>query len=154
MKKMLKLTAVLVAALVCMSAYYPMTYLERLLSYEGTDYFKLNCQTFIEAAHGTGLHCSAAKMWDGCYDQATVVAEFASLESINLAQLAPGDVLDFHGTHVAAYIGGTDFMDSDVCHGGVGHIDLRQKSNDFWFKGSVRVLRWKIQVYAPAKAQR
>ncbi len=87
------------------------------------------------------LQCKG--MWNGCYGQAKVVAELANKnEIVNSDVLCADDVLDFHGIHVAVFIG-NGFMDSDSVHNGVGWIDIIKVSPyDRWFSDPVRVVRW------------
>jgi hypothetical protein len=83
-------------------------------------------------------------MYWGCDGALDIVAEYSDHTSIDQSQLQPGDVADFKGVHVAAYIGGGVWMDSDVKHGGVGTINLwMEPMDDPWFSGRVRILRWK-----------
>ena len=73
----------------------------------------------------------------------SIVAEYRDHTLIDEKQLEPGDIADFDGVHVAAYIGGGVSMDSDIAHGGVGPINLWMKPlSDPWFAGGVRILRW------------
>lgn len=139
MKKAIKAIGVLVAAALFLSA-SPIDYVSRLKNSEGIAYFTLDCARFVEVAHHA-KHCSAAAMYTGCNGQATVVAEFAT-KSFDPSILRAGDVLDFHGAHVVAFVG-DGFMDSDPSHSGVARISLRSKSaSDLWFAGPVRVIRF------------
>lgn len=141
MGKATKTIAVLILAGFCISAKRA-DYVTTLQSLEGTPYYKLTCSTYIETAKHA-KHCGARGMWNGCNGQADVIAEFKSKNEIDPSNLVAGDVLDFHGAHVAAFVG-DGFMDSDPQHNGVARIDLRTKSsNDPWFGGPVRVIRWK-----------
>lgn len=71
-----------------------------------------------------------------------LVAQYGSLSQLDPAVLQAGDVLDFSGHHVAAFVG-DGFMDSDPAHNGVARIDLGSKGGDNWFAGQVRILRWR-----------
>jgi len=119
-------------------------YLTRLHIFAGTPYMTLTCSRYIVRAHGGPKpHCGgAAGMWNGCNGHMEVVAQFASRAQINAAVLQAGDVLDFNGHHVAAFVG-DGFMDSDPAHNGVARIDLGSKGGDLWFAGQVRILRWR-----------
>jgi len=117
----------------------PADYLTNLRTLAGTPYSTLNCSRYIETAKHA-KHCGAAGMWTGCNGQATVIAEFAT-KNFDRSILRAGDVLDFHGVHVAAFVG-DGFMDSDPSHSGVGVIHLRTKTADPWFAGPVRIVRW------------
>ena len=82
-------------------------------------------------------------MFTGCDGKLRVIAEYGTIAEIDEGALLPGDVADFHGAHVAAYIGDGVWMDSDPAHNGVGKINLKAKpQNDPWFRGNIRVLRW------------
>lgn len=142
MVKAAKTAAILILMLLSISA-KRLDYIERLKTLEGTPYLTLDCAKYIEAAHRSKVHCGAAKMWRGCDGQLEVIAEFANKSEIDPSTLRPGDVLDFHGIHVVAFVG-DGFMDSDGAHNGVGRIDLSTKSPyDLWFAGPVRVVRFK-----------
>ena len=118
------------------------TYVERLEALAGTPYGQLNCTQYVCQAHRS-LPCSALKMYTGCDGQLRVISEYRTIAEMNESELQPGDVADFHGGHVAAYIGNGVWMDSDPAHSGVGKINLKSKSSgDPWFYGNIRVLRW------------
>lgn len=120
----------------------PADYLTSLRTLEGTPYYKLNCARYIEKAK-RARHCGAAGMFNGCDGQMEVIAQFATKDEIDPSYLRAGDVLDFNGVHVVAFVG-DGFMDSDPEHDGVATIDLRTKSRfDHWFQGPVRIVRWK-----------
>lgn len=117
-------------------------YVDRLVDLAGTPYSQLNCSAYICKARGHAP-CSALAMYSGCDGALTIVAEYRDHTLIDEKQLEPGDIADFDGVHVAAYIGGGVWMDSDVAHGGVGPINLWMKPlSDPWFAGGVRILRW------------
>ena len=60
-----------------------------------------------------------------------------------LAKLQPGDIVAFHGVHVAAYLGGGRWVDADTRRGNVAEFRMSDKpAADAWFAGRVRVLRW------------
>lgn len=119
------------------------SYLDMLKSLRGTSYWTLQCSTYITTAHHFH-HCGAAGFWkDGCGGALAVVEQKRSLNEINPAELQPGDVLAFHGVHVAAYVGNGKFMDSDPNHDGVGDMTPDAIHGDLWFNGQVKVLRWK-----------
>jgi hypothetical protein len=77
-------------------------------------YLTLSCWRYIVRAHGgPDPHCGdAAGMWDGCHGQREVVAQFGSFSLINSTVLRAGDVLNFNGRRVAAFVS-DGFMDSD-----------------------------------------
>ena len=117
-------------------------YIDRLVDLAGTPYSQLNCSAYICNAKGH-KPCSALAMYSGCDGALEIVAEYADRSMIDQTQLQPGDIADFNGVHVAAYIGGGVWMDSDTTHGGVGPINLWMKPlSDPWFSGHVRILRW------------
>ena len=142
MKKGTLVLIIAISSLTLMSA-APVrkNYVEQLRDLAGQPYIQMDCQRFIEAPLHV-KHCGANGMWSGCYNQAHVIAEFKSRQEALAYPLLPGDVLDFHGVHVAVYVG-DKFMDSDAQHGGVGYVDLEHKNpNDLWFTGPVRIVRW------------
>ena len=118
-------------------------YLSMLVALRGTSYWTLQCSSYITTAHHF-RHCGAAEFWqNGCGGALVTVAEVSSIEKIPVAKLQAGDVIAFHGVHVAAYIGDGKFMDSDPNHYGVGDMTPDAIHGDTWFTGKVRILRWK-----------
>jgi hypothetical protein len=118
-------------------------YISNLLDLKGTSYWKLNCSQYITRAKGF-RSCKAPQFFaDGCDGALALVEERQSLRDIRTADLKAGDVLAFNGVHVAAYVGGGEFMDSDTNHGGVGKMTPYAIPNDPFFTGPVKVLRWK-----------
>jgi cell wall-associated NlpC family hydrolase len=115
-------------------------YVSRLESLRGTGYWTASCSQFICIAK-RHAQCSALKMWTGCEGDLAVVQEVESLAKLNLQSLRAGDVLDFRGVHVAAYIGHGEIMDS-VPERGVGTL-LPSETRDSWYSGKVRILRWR-----------
>lgn len=119
-------------------------YLSTLHDLRGTSYWTLQCSTYITTAKHFGRHCGAAEFWkNGCGGALATVAEVPSLAAVPVDSLQPGDVLAFHGVHVAAYVGNGHFMDSDPTHNGVGDMTPNAIKNDGWFTGKVKILRWK-----------
>lgn len=119
------------------------SYVEMLKALRGTSYWTLQCSSYITTAHHF-RHCGAAEFWqNGCSGALETVAVVPSIDKIPVANLQPGDVIAFHGVHVAAYIGDGKFMDSDPVHGGVGDMMPGAIHNDTWFTGQVKILRWK-----------
>ncbi len=118
------------------------SYLARLKKLAGTPYNKLNCSAYLCAARRHSP-CSAAGIYAGCDGDLEVVAEVASLRETGSLALRPGDIIAFHGEHVAAYVGAGMFMDSAPEHDGVG---MMKPGADRWFDGPIRVLRWKTAV--------
>jgi hypothetical protein len=115
------------------------SYLDRLEEMRGTSYADANCSGYICQAK-RHAPCSAQQFWNGCGGDLTVVQQVESLSKLDRNSLHAGDVLDFHGVHVAVYMGGGEIMDS-VPERGVGTVS-QPKSNDIWYAGNVRVLRW------------
>jgi hypothetical protein len=116
-------------------------YLTRLQSLEGASYSALNCSQFICAAKAHSV-CGAGGFWNGCNGAVEIVKEYSDISKVKLFDLQPGDVLDFHGAHVVAYVGNGIFMDS-VPERGVSAVNPYGQSNDSWYSGKVRVTRWK-----------
>ncbi len=118
-------------------------YLSRLVNLEGTSYWTLQCSTYITTAKQF-RHCGASEFWDsGCGGALVTVTELPGYGAINPAKLQKGDVIAFHGVHVAVYVGNGQFMDSDPNHGGVGPMTPNALPGDLWFTGRVKILRWK-----------
>lgn len=119
-------------------------YLSMLRDLRGTSYWTLQCSTYITTAHHFAHHCGAAGFWsNGCNGALVEIEESKGFSSLNRTKLQPGDVIAFHGAHVAAYMGDGKFMDSDPNHNGVGDMTPNAIPGDLWFKGEVKVLRWK-----------
>jgi hypothetical protein len=117
-------------------------YVDRLVDLAGTPYSHLTCSAYICTAK-RHVPCSALAMYSGCDGALEIVAEYPDHSFIDERQLQAGDIADFQGVHVAAYVGGGVWMDSDIKHGGVGPINLEMEPlNDLWFSGRVRILRW------------
>ena len=118
-------------------------YVGKLEKYTGTPYNVLNCSGFICAAH-KHERCTAKQMWDGCTDSLKVVEDVGGTEKVEYSKLRAGDVAAFHGVHVTAYMGDGVWMDSDPSHGGVAKFRLdKVNPRDPWFKGEVKILRWR-----------
>jgi len=119
------------------------SYVEMLKALRGTSYWTLQCSTYITTAHHF-RHCGAAEFWqNGCSGALETVAVVPNIKAIPVAVLHPGDVIAFHGVHVAAYIGDGKFMDSDPNHYGVGDMTPDAIRGDTWFNGQVKILRWR-----------
>lgn len=117
-------------------------YLGRLLSLKGTPYLTLDCARYICAAKKHS-HCGSRDIYSGCNGSMAVVAEVKTLAEVQqLPNLQPGDVVDFHGIHVAAYIGEGKFMDSNPDRNGVDNMPLNPNPFDPWYNGPIRVMRW------------
>jgi hypothetical protein len=135
----------LIIALIALALYASLRrddYVDRLVDLAGTPYSKLNCSAYICKAK-RHAPCSALALYSGCDGALVIVAEYATHSLIDEKQLQAGDIADFNGVHVTAYIGGGVWMDSDIAHGGVGPINLwMEPLADPWFSGHVRILRW------------
>jgi len=119
------------------------SYLSQLIALRGMSYWEMQCSTYITEAKGF-RHCGAGEFWNnGCGGALATVAEAPSYQAIDYSVLRAGDVLAFHGVHVAAYVGDGRFFDSDPTHGGVGPMTPDAIHNDTWFSGKVKILRWK-----------
>ena len=124
------------------SAPAPRNYIQSLRMLEGTPYETLNCSEYICVARHHPS-CQAADFWsDGCNGDAVVIQEAPRFEAIDPDKLQPGDVIAFHGVHVAAYVVNGVWMDSDFRHDGVGLMH-RNGRRGGWFFGPVKILRWK-----------
>jgi hypothetical protein len=116
-------------------------YVSRLLAMEGTPYLRAPCSTFICQAK-RHPRCSAAEMWLGCAGELTIEQEAVSFASVNASELQPGDVVSFHGVHLAVYVGGGVWMDS-IPERGVGRLTTPPNPMDLWYSGRVKILRWR-----------
>ena len=124
-------------------------YVDRLVDMAGAPYSELTCSAYICKAKRLAP-CSALSMYSGCDGKLEIVAQYPDRSMIDQTLLQPGDVADFNGIHVAAYIGGGVGMDSDIEHGGVGPINLwTEPLSDPWFSGRVRILRWNEEGIKP-----
>lgn len=124
-------------------SFEPHSYIDRLLQLRGTPYLTLDCANYICAARQHS-HCGSADIFTGCHGSMVMVAEVKTLtEATSIPALQAGDVADFHGIHVAAYIGGGKWMDSNPDHNGVGDMNMHPSPSDLWYTGPVRIMRWK-----------
>jgi hypothetical protein len=114
-------------------------YVSHLLAFEGVPYARMNCSQFVCMAKQHN-YCSSAEIYRGCNGAFEIVEQAASLSEIDYSRLRAGDIAAFHGVHVAAYVTGTTWLDSDPEHGGVGL--MKATPFDPWFKGPIRILRW------------
>lgn len=108
-----------------------------LFAKPGPRYIDENCSQFVcRRAHR--MEFKAQELWDGANGQLSVVQAQAQFEDLIVEDLREGDVIAFHGVHVALYTHG-GFMDSTPEHG-AGR--LQYQAGDRWYTGPVRVLRW------------
>jgi hypothetical protein len=104
----------------------------------GPTYLDETCSQFVcRRAHRPEL--KAQELWDGGDGRLQVVQAQAQFEDVIVTDLQEGDIIAFHGVHVAEYTHG-DFMDSTPEH---GEARLQYRAGDKWYAGPVRVLRWK-----------
>jgi hypothetical protein len=115
-------------------------YVSHLLAFEGVPYDRVNCSQYICQAKQQPF-CNSAEIYEGCHGLLEVIEQVPSFAEVDYSRLRAGDVAAFHGAHVAAYITRTTWVDSDPAHGGVGIA--KPQPGDPWFKGPVRILRWK-----------
>lgn len=133
----MKLLTFIVALFLCGSSE---DYVSSLRSSVGESYSDVTCSRLITKAR-RHAPCSARQFWDGCGGDLVVVQEVTSLSAVNKGTLHAGDVLDFGGIHVAAYLGAGEFIDS-VPERGCAKIDA-VNPHDPWYTGKVRILRWR-----------
>lgn len=135
-------TVALAAVVLLTNCDVPTGYVARLQALRGTPYLTLDCARYICAAKRHS-HCGSAAIFSGCNGDMTLVKQVSTLaEAEALPVLQPGDVADFHGVHVAAYVGNGQWMDSNPDHSGVGTMDKQPNPHDLWYTGPVRILRW------------
>jgi hypothetical protein len=104
----------------------------------GPRYLDENCSQFV-CRRANRPTLKAQELWDGGRGQLQVVQAQPQFADVIVEHLHEGDILAFHGVHVAVYTHG-DFMDSTP-ERGEGRMHYREK--DSWYAGPVRVLRWK-----------
>jgi hypothetical protein len=101
----------------------------------------MNCAGYISNAHG-GQRLDSNQFYRG-EGQTHIVAEYRTPSDVRESDLLPGDVIAFHGFHVAAYLGNGRWVDSDARRGDISEFRLTEKSKrDDWFSGPVRIVRW------------
>jgi hypothetical protein len=87
--------------------------------------------------------CTARALGEGHAGLTRPVLEAASINAIDTALIAPGDLaVASDGVHVLAYLGDGEWIQADPA---VGHVlTLRAPSSDSpWFHVPVRVVRWR-----------
>ncbi len=109
-----------------------------LFPWPSPTYLDATCSQFV-CRRANRPELKAQELWDGGDGQLRVVQAQARFEDVITEDLLEGDVIAFHGVHVAVYTHG-DFMDSTPEHG-PGRMQYR--AGDQWYAGPVRVLRWK-----------
>jgi hypothetical protein len=130
---------------------YPSAYLTRARWLQG--YKGLNCAGFVLNAHGDktlstlGALQDTAPLYNGLNGKLKTVSNLKSKNEINEEHLRAGDVVFFGGAngHVVLFLEPGRWIDSDFRRGTVKEFSLQEKTNDTWFSGNVRVLRWKEQ---------
>ena len=86
--------------------------------------------------------CSARALKGGYRDWTRLLFTADSVNDIDLAQLAPGDLaVTSNGVHVMVYLGMGEWIEADPGLGKVfkGHVPVRNA----WFEMPVSVMRWK-----------
>ena len=116
-------------------------YLRELGELRGTPYSELQCASYICAAkkHTT---CTAQQMWDGCNGAMELQQEARNFSGLDESRMEAGDVVAFGGVHVAVYLGNGQYMDATP-ERGVHEMALPVNASDPWYRGAVRILRWK-----------
>lgn len=160
-KLMLLLT--IVAGAFCSISYsvraflpYPTNYVMRLKylnGWQSRGYYGFNCSALATNAHGE-VYRTERELYAGDYGKLELVAQLANRDSLKDFQgLQPGDLAVFQGPnqmpylgrgiHVAIYLGPGDWIDGDVRRGYVSRHELNAPTDDVWFQGKVRILRWR-----------
>lgn len=131
---------------------YPVNYAQRLSTLAGWPAEPgdgLNCSGFISNAHSSPFRKSY-EIYANTFDDMNLLGEAEGVSVVDESKLAIGDVAAFHGpsparagVHVAAYLGGGLWIDSDSRRGVVAKFRLSEKTTDPWFAGRVRLYRWK-----------
>jgi hypothetical protein len=134
---------------------YPNDYVTRLRwlnNWSSRGRYGFNCASLISNAHDE-QYLNEREIYAGANGRLSLIAEVESISKIDESKLQPGDVAAFqgptkapfsgHGFHVAAYLGNGIWIDSDTRRGYVGEWVLADNTtNDTWFQGKVRLLRW------------
>lgn len=119
-----------------------------LQGWKGTGYYGFNCSGYLANAHGETF-ISESDFFSG--DSRTVrLFSYSNRNAIDESKIEPGDIAayqgpaPFQGVHVAAYLGGGLWVDSDARRGTIAAYRLANvAASDDWFKGEVRIYRWK-----------
>lgn len=109
-----------------------------LFPWPGPTYLDATCSQFV-CRRAKRPEFTAQELWDGGKGQLRVVQAQLGFGDVIVEDLREGDVIAFHGVHVAVYTHG-NFMDSTPEH---GQGRMHYQSRDQWYAGPVRVLRWK-----------
>jgi cell wall-associated NlpC family hydrolase len=130
----------LLAAILSLAAFASASrdFVSELRAQEGKTYSEFTCSALITRSAHRG-DCKAAEMWNGCGGALVVVEEVPAWSDLH--DLKSGDVLVVNGAHVAAYLGGGEFIDSTPERGVSRFTSVN--SNDPWYSKRVRVLRWR-----------
>jgi len=113
-------------------------FVSELRAHEGDSYSDVTCSALITRSAHRG-ECKAAEIWNGCGGELSLVEEVPAWSE--LRDLKSGDVLVVGGAHVAAYLGGGEFIDSTPERGVSRFTSVNP--NDPWYSKRVRVLRWR-----------
>jgi len=117
-------------------------YVQRLIELSGSPYLELQCSTYICVAK-RHEKCTAAEIWEGCRGAMEIAQEAKDFASLDENKLQSGDVVVFNGIHVGAYVGNGVWMDATP-ERGVAELKLPTNPFDPWYRGMVRILRWKV----------
>lgn len=98
-------------------------------------YWDENCSQYVSHVIGIAPQ-TAADFYAG--KNLMRVRECDTLAQCEIVGLADGDVVAFHGVHVAIYQDGV-LRDSDPRHDGPGLLQYREGDN--WFSGPIEILR-------------
>jgi cell wall-associated NlpC family hydrolase len=115
------------------------------LAFQGTPYSKMNCYQFTNAVTDTTA-CGSAALSSTCSGEfETVMSKLSTLDLVIYeSEFLPGDVAQFHGGHVAVYIGRGVWMDSSRQRAGVQKFSMLEElaANDRgWYGGPINVER-------------
>lgn len=105
------------------------------IPYLSNGYTRENCSQYVSREARLAPE-TAQDIWQG--KGLLLVHECDTLAGCEMAELQQGDIVAFHGAHVAIFEDGA-LHDSDPRHDGPGLMQYDEK--DLWFHGSVRVLR-------------
>jgi hypothetical protein len=87
--------------------------------------------------------CSARSLGDGAGDRTRLVTDAASLNELDAALVAPGDLaVTRNGVHVLAYVGNRHWIQADP---GAGRVitEAAPSRENAWFDTPVRIVRWR-----------
>lgn len=106
------------------------------IPYLRNGYDRQNCSQYVTSQAGLPS-MTAADIWHAS-GGLLLVRECTSLAGCEMEGLTEGDIVAFHGAHVAIFRNGA-LYDSDPRHNGPGL--MQYDARDLWFSGPVRILR-------------